>query len=681
MDTSASRRIPFVGSFLSEDFLLLDTPASSMEELMGEFVATLRNQGVVNEDTGEKLKAAVLAREAKASTAIGLGVAVPHAYVEFLPRPIVLFARLKKAIDLGAPDELPTDLVFLLVGHEGDQATHLETLMQLSRLLQQDGFRAKIRGAKTVGDVLTTAEVASEQLRAGRQPKTTLAREGIETRTGRFAGGLIDDVKRRLPHYLDDFKQGLRPQTLAATIFLFFACFTGALTFGAIMADGTGGAIGVSQMILVTAIGGVLYALFGGQPLIVLGGVGPVLIFTTILYDQTQRIGIPFLPAYAWIGLWSGLFTVLLVVTDASVWLRYLTRFTDEVFVVLTAFIFIEKAISLLADTFVQKEYATALSTVVLAVGTFGIAVVLRGFRSRTYLRDWARNFLADFGTVIAIGAMAWLALTMKTSTDLAHVKLDVSALSLHLVDLGALPLKWILISAIPGAFLAILIFLCQQITGRVCNAPELNLTKGPGYHLDLFVVGILLVVSSLFGLPWLVAATVRSLNHVQALSSSHAVDTPDGGHVTIDRVLENRVSAIAIHVLIACSLFLTPVLEKVPMACLYGIFLYMGFVSFSGNQLFQRLTLWFQDPALYPPTHYLRKVPTKTVHIFTAIQFGCLALLCGVQYSQLALFFPLLLALLVPIRIFLSRLLDADHVAILDAEETVEDELDHATS
>ena len=649
---------------------------------MGEFVGTLRAQGVVTEEIGEKLEAAVLAREAKASTAIGLGVAVPHAYVEFLSQPKVLFARLKKPIDLGAPDDLPTDLVFLLVGHEGDQATHLETLMQLSRLMQRDGFRAQIRGAKTIGDVLTTAEIASEELRTGRKPKATLARQGIEARTGRFAGGLIDDVKRRLPHYLDDFKQGLRPQTLAATIFLFFACFTGALTFGAIMADGTGGAIGVSQMIVVTAVGGVLYALFGGQPLIVLGGVGPVLIFTTILYDQTQELGIPFLPAYAWIGLWAGVFTVILVLTDASVWLRYLTRFTDEVFVVLTAFIFIEKAITLLAETFSQKEYATALSTVVLAVGTFGIAVVLRDFRSRTYLRDWARNFLADFGTVIAIGAMAWLAWTMKTSTDLAHVKLDVgSALSLHLVDLRALPLEWVLLSALPGAFLAILIFLCQQITGRVCNAPELNLTKGPGYHLDLFVVGILLVVSSLFGLPWLVAATVRSLNHVQALSTSHAVDTRDGGHVTIDRVVENRVSAIAIHVLIACSLFLTPILERVPMACLYGIFLYMGFVSFSGNQLFQRLTLLVQDPALYPPTHYLRKVPTKTVHVFTAIQFTCLALLCGVQYSQLALFFPLLLALLVPIRIFLDRLLDPDHVAILDAEETVEDELDHATS
>ncbi|MBL4850034.1 MAG: PTS sugar transporter subunit IIA [Planctomycetes bacterium] len=681
MKSSDSRRIPFFGSFLSEDLILLDAPATSMEEVVQAFSERMLAQGLLKEESRAAFQEAILAREKKSSTAIGLGVAVPHAYTEFLSRPVVLLARLAKPIDLGAPDDLPTDLVFLLAGHEGDQATHLETLMQLSQLLQQDGFCAKIRGAETPADLLNVAEVATDELRTQHTPKDpvgSLSRQGIEARTGRFAGGLIDDVRRRLPHYLDDFKQGLQPKTLAATVFLFFACFTGALTFGAIMADGTGGAIGVSEMIMVTAVGGVLFAIFGGQPLIVLGGVGPVLIFTTILYSQTQSLDLPFLPTYAWIGLWAGLFTVVLAVTDASVWLRYVSRFTDEVFVVLTAFIFIEKAIRLLADTFVTHEYATALSTVVLAVGTFGIAVVLRDFRSRTYLRDWARNFLADFGTVIAIGLMAWLAWTMKTSTNLDHVKLSVSGLSLSLVDLTALSPGWVLICAMPGAFLAILIFLCQQITGRVCNSPELNLTKGPGYHLDLFVVGVLLFVSSLFGLPWLVAATVRSLNHVQALSSSHAVDSPDGGHTQVDRVVENRVSAIAIHVLIACSLFLAPFLEHVPMACLFGIFLYMGYVSFSGNQLFQRLTLWVQDPKLYPPTHYLRRVPTKTVHAFTAIQFCCLAVLCGVQYSPLALFFPLILALLIPVRLLLDRVYDPEHMATLDAEETVEDELEH---
>lgn len=671
-----SRRIPFVGSFLAEDLVVLDAPAESVEDVIGLLVARLQEREGVSAADGEELRQALMAREQLASTAIGLGVACPHAYVEFLKRPVVLFARLARPLDLGAPDDIPTDLVFMLVGHEGDQSTHLETLMQLSRLLQQDSFRDAIHRAKSPTDVIRAAEEGEGRLLRRPSPKPNLSRAGIETVSGRPAGGLLDDIRRRLPCFRDDFLGALRPQTVAATIFLFFACFTGALTFGAIMAEGTGGAIGVSEMILATAIGGILYACFSGQPLILLGGIGPVLIFTTILYDQTQAFEIPFLPAYGWIGLWAGLFTILLAVTDASVLMRYLSRFTDEVFVILTAFIFIEKAVHKLTLSFATQSYAAALSTSVIALGTFAIALVLRDFRSRTFLRAWARNFLADFGTVIAILLMAILASGMEAKTDLHNVSLSAEV-SFKLVDLGALPLKWILLAALPGAFLAILLFLCQQITGRVCNAPELNLTKGPGYHLDLFVVGVLLVLCSLLGLPWLVAATVRSLNHVQALSSSHPIDTADGGHVLIDRVLENRLSGVLIHVLIACSLLLIPVLEQVPLACLYGIFLYMGFVSFSGNQLFQRLTLWVQDPALYPPTHYLRKVPTATVHWFTAIQFAALAFLCAVQYSPLALFFPLLLALLVPLRFLLTRFFQPQHLAVLDAEETVAEELD----
>ena len=85
-------------------------------------------------------------------------------------------------------------------------------------------------------------------------------------------------------------------RALAATIFLFFACFTGAVTFGALTAAETGGAIDTFDMIVVTAIGGIIYALFAGQPLVLLGGTGPVLIFTALLYRLSGQLELPFLP-------------------------------------------------------------------------------------------------------------------------------------------------------------------------------------------------------------------------------------------------------------------------------------------------------------------------------------------------------------------------------------------------
>jgi 2-keto-3-deoxy-L-rhamnonate aldolase RhmA len=91
---------------------------------------------------------------------------------------------------------------------------------------------------------------------------------------------------------------------------------------------------------------------------------------------------------------------------------------------------------------------------------------------------------------------------------------------------------------------------------------------------MDLGVVGILVVVASLFGLPWIVAATVHSLNHVKSLSTE--VKVADGAAPS-SVVTENRVSGLLIHLLIGCSIFLLPLVKAIPMEVLFGLFLFMG--------------------------------------------------------------------------------------------------------
>lgn len=50
--------------------------------------------------------------------------------------------------------------------------------------------------------------------------------------TGRFCGGLIDDIKRKAPWYLSDFKDGLNFQCLSSIMFMYFACLAPIITFG-----------------------------------------------------------------------------------------------------------------------------------------------------------------------------------------------------------------------------------------------------------------------------------------------------------------------------------------------------------------------------------------------------------------------------------------------------------------
>lgn len=231
-------------------------------------------------------------------------------------------------------------------------------------------------------------------------------------------------------------------------------------------------------------------------------------------------------------------------------------------------------------------------------------------------------------------------------------------------------------VAALPAALVSVLVYLDQNITTRLVNSPEHRLGKGAGYDLDMAVVAALFAVTSLFGLPWLVAATVRSLNHVRSLATTAVETSADGStQLRIVSVRENRLSALLVHLLVGVSLLVTGLLRRVPTAVLFGLFLYMGVTSMKGTQLLERLSLWIRDPAQYPQTYYLRRVPPRTVHAYTAVQVAGLAVLWVVKASSVGILFPIFIALLVPLRNALPRWFDASHLAILDAEQAPRDE------
>jgi hypothetical protein len=97
-----------------------------------------------------------------------------------------------------------------------------------------------------------------------------------------------------------------------------------------------------------TAVSGVIYAMFSGQPLTIMGCTGPVVTYTAILYGLAAQMGIPFLTFYAWVGLWSAAILFVCAVTGASNSIKYITRFTDEIFSGLIAVIFIYESIKFL---------------------------------------------------------------------------------------------------------------------------------------------------------------------------------------------------------------------------------------------------------------------------------------------------------------------------------------------
>lgn len=102
---------------------------------------------------------------------------------------------------------------------------------------------------------------------------------------------------------------------------------------------------GPIEMILAVGIGNLVFAPFAGQPLVVLGGTGPTLIFEDIVFQFCTQNNIPYLNFRFWIGLWTAIMMIILVAANASVIMRLFTRFTEEIFSALISFIFIYEAL------------------------------------------------------------------------------------------------------------------------------------------------------------------------------------------------------------------------------------------------------------------------------------------------------------------------------------------------
>lgn len=669
---------------LGGPLVLLDAPVDDADAVFVAAVDRCVQEGALAPEHRDRVIEELSARERQASTALEHGVAVPHAYVEGLHEQVVVFVRPRRAFDMGAPDGVPARFIFVLLGPPAKATEHLDMLTAIARLLSDEVLRFDLGEATTPEGLVDAVRRFRERSRPA-PPKAPEVPEGLR-HTGRFAGGLAGDLRRRLACYRSDLADGLHWKTISSTLFLYFACLAPAVTFGGLMHQATGGLIGATEMLVATALCGIAQALFGGQPLIILGGTGPLLVLTGVMFTLCGTLGLQgqFLQVYGWVGLWTAVFTIALGLFDASSLIRYFTRFTDEIFAALISIIFIVEAGHRIVG-YVRDAHSTQIShdvgflSLIVAAGTFIAAMMLTGLRKSRYLRPVARELLSDFGPTIAVLLM------MGFAHLFSAVRLEKLAVPSHFATTTGRPWvvslleapRWIwLASAGPALLVTVLVYMDQNITARIVNSPDNRLRKGEAYHADLTLVGLLVGVCSILGLPWLVAATVRSLNHVRSLATVEEVTQPNGEtRSQIIHVREQRLTGLFIHVAIAASLLLLPYLQAVPRAVLYGLFLYMGVVSIGGNQFFERVMLWVMDPALYPRTHYLRRVPTRVVHWFTVLQVGCLVVLWVVKVSPAGILFPLFIALLVPVRLASTRVFRQEHLEALDGESDPKEE------
>jgi len=200
--------------------------------------------------------------------------------------------------------------------------------------------------------------------------------------------------------------------------------------------------------------------------------------------------------------------------------------------------------------------------------------------------------------------------------------------------------------SAFPAMLAFILVFLDDGITWHLINRAENKLTHGAAYNYDTIIIGAMIVVNSCLGLPWLVAATVRSVNHVQAMAEKDASGK-------IISVHQTRLTHLFIHLLVLITIFAMNAIKEIPMAVLYGVFLYMGLVSLWTNQFYERVLMFFMQPKLCPKRPFTSCVARCSMHKFTLLQLALFASLYVVKtIKMIAIACPIVIALCIPVRL-----------------------------
>ncbi|KAF5891846.1 band 3 anion exchange protein-like, partial [Clarias magur] len=523
-------------------------------------------------------------------------------------------------------------------------------------------------------------------------------------RTGIPFGGLIRDVRRRYKHYKSDITDAMNAQVLAAVIFIYFAALSPAITFGGLLADKVDNMMGVSELMLSTALQGVIFCLIAAQPVLVIGFSGPLLVFEEAFYAFCKSQDIEYIVGRVWVGVWLIVIVVLIVAAEGSFLVRFISRFTQEIFSILISLIFIYETFTKLGSIFKDhplnlnyehlnasvsdpwhpvithhttvnnstgnittvttiryRAYPnTALLSMCMMFGCYAIAYFLRIFKNGYFLPGKVRRLMGDFGVPVAIFLMVAVDVCINdtyTQKLVVPKGLQVSNTAMRgwlinpMGEHQPFP-NWMKFACvIPAILVFILIFLESQITTLIVSKPERKMVKGSGFHLDLLILVCMGGFSAFFGMPWLSATTVRSVTHANALTVMTKGPKPQ-----IEKVLEQRISGALVALLVGLSIIMEPILKMIPMAALFGIFLYMGVTSLSGIQLWDRILLLLIPKKYHPNEPYAQRVKMSRMHMFTGIQIVCLAMLWIVKSSPLSLALPFILILTIPLRVFLSR-------------------------
>ncbi|XP_035387766.1 sodium bicarbonate transporter-like protein 11 isoform X5 [Electrophorus electricus] len=652
--------------------------------------------------------------------------------VKNLQRRHVCISRLDRPQNWGENCAEVRYVILILAPHKMKST---KTAMELGRtfasMFSDISFRQKLLESKTQEEFKEALVIQRYHLTAAKRKTTTVEEEETDPHSHkplkcrdffRVGRGIYEDLCRRLPFYTSDFTDGIVGNNKAlvkymtTSIFLYIAVLLPAIAFGSLNDESTRGEIDVQKTIIGQSIGGVIYSLCAGSPLVIPLTTAPIAIFISVIREICDDYELDFAAFYACIGLWNSLFLIIGGVFNLSLLVKLFKRSIEEVIALFISIAFVADAVKgtvkifhkyyhaptlangsieelnrisrglsvgemnltgagllSLPESFILCTRARPLLCLLLMLGTLWVGYTLYQFKRSPFLHAKMREILSDCALPISVLIFSYVGSYVFNDIGLPVFDFHEGPV-FRVAPLEKLTGASVLSAMGLGFLLAVLIFIDQNIVVSLTNAPENRLLKGTAYHWDLTLSGLINILMSVLGLPWMHAAFPHSTLHVRQLA--FVEERVEGGHLyeTIVSVKETRVTSLLANILIGVSMLLLPVpLQWIPKPVLYGLFLYIALTSIDGNQMCDRMALLLKEQTSYPPTHYIRKVPQRKIHYFTFLQMVQLLFLCAFGMYPLPymkMIFPLLMFILIPIRnCLLPRIIDAKYLDIMDAQ------------
>lgn len=167
-----------ITELLKKESIELGVKVADKNAAIDKLISLMDAGGRLNSIQG--YKEGILAREALGSTAIGEGIAIPHAKVDAVKEPGLAAMVVPEGVDYEAFDGSLANLIFMIAAPAAGDDVHLQALSRLSTLLMNPGFKESVIGAKDADEFLDIIDKAENERFGEEEKKTQAAKNGAE---------------------------------------------------------------------------------------------------------------------------------------------------------------------------------------------------------------------------------------------------------------------------------------------------------------------------------------------------------------------------------------------------------------------------------------------------------------------------------------------------------------------